>query len=175
MDPATYGENDLPVCAIAKGHGLKGEVKLRLYSRETGILQVGQTLRGIDSTGQAHALELSSLRTQGQKLVAGFVGIETRTQADELRGMELALRAEDIPQPAPGKYFLSSLIGYTVVAESGEVIGPVQDTWEFPANDVLQVEYAGGEALIPLIDDVVKQIDHADRRILITVIDGLLE
>ena len=126
-----------------------------------------------DRRGQT--LGLRRIRSQGGKVLVGFTGIDDRTQAERLRGVELAVKREDLPPLGAGDYYLSDLVGYTVVADSGEVIGPVQEAWNLPANDVLQVMRGSREVLIPVVDDIVKGIDHLNKQVVITVIEGLLE
>ena len=168
-------DNDLPVGIITKGHGLKGEVKIRTYAGDPKMLVAGQLLRATYPDGRVQTLELRSVRTQGGKVLVGFAGIDDRTQAEGLRGVELAVKREDLPPLGPGDYYLSDLVGYTVVTDGGEVIGPVQEAWNMPASDVLQVMRGGHEVLIPVVDDIVKGIDHLNRQVVITVIEGLLE
>ncbi len=175
MVPTMSKENDLPVGIITKGHGLKGEMKLRAYTGEPGVLVVGRKVRATYPDGRVQTLELRSIRSQGGKVLVGFTGIDDRTQAEGLRGVELAVKREDLPPLGAGDYYLSDLVGYTVVADSGEVIGPVQEAWNLPANDVLQVMRGSREVLIPVVDDIVKGIDHLNKQVVITVIEGLLE
>ncbi|MEE9161721.1 MAG: 16S rRNA processing protein RimM, partial [Candidatus Neomarinimicrobiota bacterium] len=59
-------------------------------------------------------------------------------------------------------------------SEDGQVIGDVAAAWDLPANDVLQVIDDGREVLIPLVSEVVLEIDHASRRLVIAVMEGLL-
>ncbi len=175
MVPTVSGKNDLPVGIITKGHGLKGEVKIRTYISDREVLVAGQMLRATYPDGRVQTLELRSIRTQGGKVLVGFAGIDDRTQAERLRGVELAVKREDLPTLGAGEYYLGDLVGYMVVSDSGEVIGPVQEAWAMPANDVLQVARGSREVLIPVVDDIVKGIDHLNRQVLITVIEGLLE
>ena len=175
MVSTVSGKNYLTVGIVTKGHGLKGEVKIRTFVSEPGVLVAGQMLRATYPDGQVQALVLRSVRTQGDKVLVGFIGIDDRTQAEGLRGVELAVNREDLPPLGPGEYYLSDLVGYTVMADGGEVIGPVREAWAMPANDVLQVIQDGREVLIPVVDDIVKGIDHLKRLVLITVIKGLLE
>lgn len=175
MVSTVSGKNDLAVGIVTKGHGLKGEVKIRTYVIDPEVLVVGLMLRATYPDGRVQTLELRSIRTQGGKILVGFTGIDDRTQAEGLRGVELAVKREDLPPLGVGEYYLGDLVGYTVVADSGEVIGPVQEAWAMPANDVLQVVQDGREVLIPVVDDIVKRIDHLNRQVLITVIEGLLE
>ncbi len=66
-------------------------------------------------------------------------------------------------------------MGYTVISDKDTVIGLVQEIWDLPANEVLRVLQDDREVLIPLVDEVIKEIDHAGCRIVITPMEGLLD
>jgi len=61
------------------------------------------------------------------------------------------------------------------VLDDDTVVGLVRDVWDLPANEVLQVISNDKEVLIPLIDEVIKEIDRDGRRVVITAMEGLLD
>lgn len=160
---------------ITRGHGLQGEVNFRPLKNIPGLLeQVSQVLLHFPD-GREEEFNLRRSRGQGTKFLLLFEGITDRTAADGLRGATVLADRADLPQPPAGEYFPGELTGYTVVSATGELIGPVLDTWHMPANDVLQVDYRGREALIPVAESVIISVDHDDRRIVINVLEGLLD
>ncbi len=160
---------------ITRGHGLKGEVNFRPLKNVPGLLeQVTQVVLQFPD-GREKDYNLHGSRGQGTKFLLLFEGITDRTAADGLRGATLMADRADLPKPPAGEYLPGELSGYTVVSATGEIIGPVQDTWHLPANDVLQVDYHGREALIPVAESVIISVDHDNRKIVIDVLEGLLD
>jgi 16S rRNA processing protein RimM len=88
----------------------------------------------------------------------------TREEAEALRGLEVTVDAELLPEAGQDEYFHVDLIGCEVV-EAGVRLGEVTDVLEYPANDLLEVRGEEGTRLVPFVDDVVERVDVAARRI----------
>lgn len=80
------------------------------------------------------------------------------------RGAELTVLREDLPALPDDTYYVSDLVGMTVVDECGERVGVVSDVLPGPANDVLELDTG---PLLPLVEDCVREVDLAERRILL--------
>jgi 16S rRNA processing protein RimM len=80
------------------------------------------------------------------------------------RGAELALPRDQLPELPADSYYVSDLVGMAVLDEQGERVGVVRDVIPGPANDVLELE--SGQ-LLPLVEDCIREIDLASRRILL--------
>jgi 16S rRNA processing protein RimM len=81
-----------------------------------------------------------------------------------LRGQEVCVRRDALPQPEDGHYYLDDLVGLEVVNEQGERLGVVKRLFTNGAQDVMEV--AGERArLMPWVPSVVKQVDLGGGRI----------
>lgn len=78
------------------------------------------------------------------------------------RGAELAVRRGDLPPPDEGSYYVSDLVGLTVVDERETAVGVIEDVLPGPANDVLQLDTG---LLLPLVEDCVREVDLDARRV----------
>ena len=79
------------------------------------------------------------------------------------------------PSPLPeGQYYHHQIIGLQVRTVDGEILGSIIEIITGKSNDNYIVRGAGGDILIPAIDDVVKSIDIEQGYIVIEPIDGLL-
>jgi 16S rRNA processing protein RimM len=103
-------------------------------------------------------------------------GVDTRDAAEALRGQEVYIRQTDALPLDADEYYLHDLPGMRVETVEGTTIGTVKEVLETGANEVLIVTRPeGGEALIPMIKDVIKQFDIAARLIVIDPLPGMLE
>src|SRR6185437_14370413 len=99
-------------------------------------------------------------RPHGATVVASLAGLESREEAQALRGEEVQVRREALPQAEEGHYYLDDLVGLEVVNEQGERLGVVQRMFSNGAQDVMEV--AGERAhLLPWVSAVVKAVDLA--------------
>lgn len=112
--------------------------------------------------GRAYAV--SEAKAHGATVVAKLVGLESREQAQALRGEEVSVRRQVLPPPEEGHYYLDDLVGLEVVNEQGERLGVVQRMFSNGAQDVMEV--AGERThLMPWVPVVVKVVDLSGGRI----------
>ena len=104
-------------------------------------------------------------------------GIESREQAEALRGCELLVPASDRPTLEEGEFHVLDLIGLTAIDQaSGDTIGIVRDVVS-AGNDLLVVELQtdGREVYIPFVDEIVPVVDLEQQRVEVTPPAGLLD
>ena len=85
----------------------------------------------------------------------------TYARAGLKRLAEVALRREDLPEPAAHEFYQVDLIGLEVVNGQGECLGRVAGFIATGANDVMRVEHEGGERLVPARAEVTRKVDLA--------------
>ena len=167
-------DDTLLIGQIVAPFGVRGQVKLRAYTthvehlrRRVRVVYVGDERREYPLTGL--------IEHKPGLLVLSLGGVTNRDAAEELRGAEVAIRERDAAPLEEGEYFIHQLYGLTVVDEQGAEIGRVREVLETGANEVLVVTRPDQpEALIPMIHDVVQELDIAGGRVVVRLIEGLL-
>ena len=110
------------------------------------------------------AWTVNEARVHGATVVAKLGGLESREQAQALRGEAVQVRREALPPVEEGHYYLDDLVGLEVVNEQGERLGVVQRMFSNGAQDVMEV--AGERThLLPWVPSVVRQVDVPGGRI----------
>jgi 16S rRNA processing protein RimM len=97
-------------------------------------------------------------------VVGKLAGLENREQALALKGRTVAVRRDALPEPEPGKYYLSDLVGLEVVNQQGASLGVVKRTYSNGAQDVIEV-VGDRTRLIPWVAAVVKEVDLLTKRV----------
>jgi 16S rRNA processing protein RimM len=92
-------------------------------------------------------------------LLAKLDGIETREQAEALKGKAILAPRASLPEPAEGTYYWADLVGLEVVNAQGVMLGVVTGMRSSGAQDVMEVADASGSRLVPWVSAVVKQVD----------------
>ena len=138
-------ERRIALAAVAGAHGVKGEVRLKLFSDNAErlaahkILYVGETAR-----------RLLTIRDGGKTAVARFEGINDRSAAEALRGSLVEVDRSALPPLEEGEYYHADLIGLPCVERDGQAVGRVLAVENYGAGDLLDVErQGGGRSLIP--------------------------
>jgi 16S rRNA processing protein RimM len=151
----------LAVGRVTKAHGLRGEVVVQLWTDLTERLDPGSVL-----TTPRGTLTVEAARPFQDRWIVQFEGIVDRSQAERMRGIELAAPAVDIP----GKLWVHELVGAAVCDSSGTPLGTVRAVESNPASDLLVLESGG---LIPL--RFVTEHDARAGTLVVDIPDGLLD
>ncbi|HEY0164433.1 MAG TPA: ribosome maturation factor RimM [Sphingomicrobium sp.] len=153
-------ERRITLAAVAGAHGIKGEVRLKLFGDSAESLALHETL----FVGGAER-KLLSVRAQGKGAVARFDGVGDRSAAEALRGSLIEIDRGALPPLAEGEYYHAELIGLKCVDGEGAATGSVVAVENFGAGDLLEVEREDGRrSLIPFKPGIA---DLADGRIIL--------
>jgi 16S rRNA processing protein RimM len=154
------GERKIALAAVAGAHGVKGEVRLKLF---------GEGVEGLSRHKDVYVggaqRRLLAVRAGGKAAVAKFAGVDDRSAAEALRGTLVEVDRAALPPLADGEYYHADLIGLPVVDQQGEPVGTVSAVENYGAGDLLEIEAADGRrSLIPFRDGIA---DLIDRRIVL--------
>ena len=159
MPPGDHSERRIALAAVAGAHGVKGELRLKLFSDSVkslsrhGILYVGGVER-----------RLLSVRDGGNTAVAKVEGIADRSAAEALRGSLIEVDRSALPDLGDGDYYHADLIGLPAVDRDGKLVGTVAAVENYGAGDLLDIERDGKRSLIPFREGVA---DLEDGRIVL--------
>jgi 16S rRNA processing protein RimM len=148
-----------------------------LTNRSSGCVpdashQAGYAPRDAD---RPQPFRLLSARPHGRLMLLQFDDVTTIETATPLVGAVLAIAEADLPAVGPGEFYAYQLEGLEVVTCGGVHLGIVDHLIPTGSNEVLVVRDGAREHLIPVIADVVRQVDMIDRKIVIEPIEGLLD
>lgn len=152
---------------ITGAYGIKGWVKLHAFTDPPENF-FAFSRHEVVRRGHAQSIEFADGRRQGKGLIARVVGVDTRTDAELLRGTEIWVPKVELPVLGPEDYYWHQLQGLQVWSQhEGQVLllGVVDHLLETGANDVLVLRPCDGsidkrERLIPYLpEDVVLGID----------------
>lgn len=150
---------------IAAPYAVRGWVKIQTYTEYLDSL-VDYPLWRLGRQGKWRDFKLLEARPQGRNLVAHLEGIDDRSLAESLVGMDVAVERAELPAPDDDEYYWDDLIGLSVVNLQDQLLGHVDGLLETGANDVLKVQ-GERERLIPFVDAVVQEVNLKDRRIVV--------
>ncbi len=138
---------------VGRPHGVDGAFVVEQASDDPSRFDVGAQLL---AEGRRAEVVLS------RRVGGGRVAIKLDRPVSQ--GAELAVRRDELPALPPDSYYVADLIGMDVVDEEGARVGAVADVLPGPANDVLELNTG---LLLPLVEECVREVDRASRRILL--------
>jgi 16S rRNA processing protein RimM len=165
--PGFDADSAVTVGRIVGVHGVRGDVKVETLTDfpERFDRSALLWLRGVQR-------RVERSRWVGRNVYLKLEGIDTRNDAEALRGEELFVAAaRDLG--GTDVFYQHDLIGLPVEDTDGATLGRLTDILSTGANDVYVVQGERGDLLLPAVEDVVKQIDVAGGRIVVELLPGL--
>ena len=175
----TSSKTKLRVGRLVKAHGLKGALKLELYTDSPDQrFRAGQELElQVPETSEwfGKTIKVAELRFYNQSPVLFLEGIQDRSQAETLVKAILLIETdlEQLPED-PEAWYDHQLVGLTALVGE-EVVGKVIRVDHLPAQDLLAIETSNGEVLVPFVKQIVPSVDIQKGQVVLTPPAGLFE
>lgn len=150
---------------VAGGFGVRGEVRVTAFTADPLALKAyGPLLRADGSTG----LTLTTARAAKGSVIGRAKEIETKEQADALRGLKLYVPRERFPAPDEDEVYVTDLIGLEARDPDGRVLGRIKAVQNFGASDMLEITPAerGQTWYLPFTLEATPELHIADGWIL---------
>ena len=173
------GKTQLRVGRLLKAHGLKGAIKLELYTDDPERRFVPGAVFSLQvptsSPWHGKTLELTELRWYNTHPVGFFKDVSDRTQAESLVKAILWIDqdAAELPEEEDAWYD-HQLVGLSALRD-GQKVGVVARVDHLPAQDLLAVNTGDREVLVPFVKAIVPAVDLAAGTVTITPPEGLFE
>lgn len=148
---------------IVGAHGIRGDVLVHSYAsvpRDIGSYGALSSKDGV----QSFKLRVLRLTPKGA-VIARVAGVLDRTAAEALKGTELYIAREKLPEPAEGEFYHADLVGLVAASPEGAVIGEIIAVHNFGAGDLIEIRLAGTPAteLVAFNDRFVPTVDLTAR------------
>lgn len=157
---------------ITGTRGIRGEVRIRTFTERAEDIAAYGPLT--DETG-ARSFTLVDLRPIKGGIAARVEGIQDRTAAEALKGTQLYVARDALPDSEGDEFYHTDLLGMRVVTVNGEEFGRVLAVHDFGAGDVLEIERMDGPPLVvPFTRDTVPEIDTDKGHLVLIPPPGLL-
>ena len=150
---------------ITSAHGIRGEVKLKSFTEDPAAI----TGYGPLATKSGATLEIASLKPSKNGFIARIKGVSDRNQAEALRGTELLVDRDRLPEPEEEEFYYADLIGLRAETTNGEYYGKVLAVHDFGAGDLLeiQLEDTSKTEYLAFKSETVPEIEIAKGRIVV--------
>ena len=164
----------LEIGQIVNTFGIKGEVKVVPFTDDINRFDDLEKVY-VKTKKESKLYKVENARYHKNMVLLKFEGINNPEDAELLKNSFLEVDREDAIPLEEGTYFIVDLIGLDVYTDDGKLLGKVEDIYNTGANDIYVVkDELGKQILLPAIDDVLKEIDLENEKIVVHIIPGLL-
>jgi 16S rRNA processing protein RimM len=169
----------VPLAEISRPHGVRGEVRLRLYNHDSDLLLSLDEVLVRLSGGEEHEVSVESARRANQAILIKLHSIDDREGAEALRGALVCARRGDFPPLEEGEFYACDVEGSRVVLEAADEasreIGRVRALRTQPGADVLVIDARDGGLPweVPLVSPLVRTVDVSAGLVTLVTLEGL--
>lgn len=161
----------LEIGKVVNTHGVRGEIKIQPWCDDPMIFD---ELEYVYIGGKRYDIVRSRLHKNCE--IVAVEGIDDINDAELLRNKIVTVERDMLGELPEGTYYIADLLGLEVRTDSGETLGIIEDVISTGSNDVYQVKRENKKpALIPVIDEVVKEVNIDGGYVTVTLMKGLVD
>jgi 16S rRNA processing protein RimM len=159
---------------VAK-YSFKGEVLIKLDTDDPSAYQSLQSLLIEQEMGLVpYFVERAKLH-KTQLLRTSIEDVKNEIEADKLIGKAVYLPLNQLPKLDDDKFYYHEIVGFEVIESSRGVVGKITDVNDTSSQVLLEVDHKQKTVLIPLVDDLLQKVDKKNKKLHISIPDGLLD
>ena len=164
----------LEIGQIVNTFGIKGMVKVKPFTDNIERFSNLEKIYIKNKSGQTE-YKIQEVKYHKNMVLIKFEGIENPEQADLLRNSYLMVDRETEEPLEVGRYYIVDMIGLDVFTDDNEYLGKLEDIYNTGSNDIYVVKNElGKQVLLPAIEDVIKNIDMDNKKVIVHLIPGLV-
>lgn len=158
---------------IQKTHGLKGSVTAFIDADYPEFYKNLESVL-LNDNGSLVPFFISNISVSKQHAQLSFEDITSVEQATALVGSELWLPLDILPPLEEGQFYYHDLIGYDFY-DGDNLLGKVTQVYQMSRTNLLGVDHAGTEILVPMQEDIMGQVHSKEGKIVGALPDGLID
>ena len=159
---------------VAK-YSFKGEVLIKL---DTDDPETYLSLQSFLLEDESRLIPYFTTKVQLHKTQLLRVSIEdisSEHEANILIGKSVYLPLDQLPKLADDQFYYHEIIGYKVIDSVQGQIGTITGVNDTSSQVLLEVEYNDRQILIPLVDELIQQLDKKQKQLYLAIPEGLLD
>lgn len=167
------GPRWVAVAELARPHGVRGELRLRVYSGDPSLLERRPPIQLRMPDGALREARIRAARNADKALLVELEGVGDRTAAEALRGAEVLVSRDEFAPLDEGEFYACDIEGARAELVTGEVVGTVTGLGTYPTCDVILIEREGGRLEVPMLPQFVESVDAGAKVVKLVTIEGL--
>ena len=165
---------NLEIGQIVNTFGIKGMVKVKPFTDDIRRFDELKTVY-VEKNSHQTEYEIEEVKYHKDMVLIKFKGIDKVEQAEMLRNSYLTVSRESVEKLEEGRYYIVDLLGLEVYTDEQILLGTLEDIFNTGSNDIYVVkDKQGKQILLPAIQDVIKQIDIENKKIIVHLLPGLI-
>ena len=165
---------NLEIGQIVNTFGIKGMVKVIPFTDDIKRFDKLEKVY-IEKNKSKKEYKIKEVKYHKNMVLIKFEGIDKIEQAEELRNSYLTISRDSVEELEEGRYYIVDLLGLNVYTDEQVLLGTLEDIFNTGSNDIYVVRSKEGkQILLPAIEDVIKQVDLENKKIIVHLLPGLI-
>ena len=165
---------NLEIGQIVNTFGIKGMAKVKPFTDDIRRFDELKAVY-VEKNGNQTEYEIEEVKYHKDMVLIKFKGIDKVEQAEMLRNSYLTVSRDSVEKLEEGRYYIVDLLGLEVYTDEQILLGTLEDIFNTGSNDIYVVkDKKGKQILLPAIQDVIKQIDIENKKIIVHLLPGLV-
>ena len=160
---------------IVRKHSYKGEVVVKLDTDEPELYTNLESVFVQLNDDLVPFFIEKSLLQKGNQLRVSFEDVKSEADADMLIGAGLYLPLEMLPELSGNNFYFHEVIGFLVEDINFGKVGTIKAINDSSAQPVMEIDADGVELMIPVVDEFIKKVDRAQKKIVVETPEGLID
>ena len=168
-------EDLVAIAKIVKSRGLRGEVSADVLTDFPERFENLESVIALLPDGTRRNLKIEDFRFQKNRILLTFKEIDSIEAAEEMREAEICIPESETVALEEDEFFDWQLAGCAVETVEGERLGFVKELMRTGGTEILVVEGAEKEFLIPFAASLCTEVDVENKLIRVDAPEGLLD
>lgn len=162
------------VGVIASTHGVKGEVKVFPTTDDPRRYDILKKVY-LDTKKELLELNISGVKYFKKFVIVKFKEFDNINDIEKYKSMDLLIERKDAVPLEEGEFYISDLLGLSVITDDDKELGILKDVLQTGANDVYVVEDKNkNEILLPVIKECILKVDLEKKIVMVHLMEGLI-
>jgi len=161
-----YNKKFLEIGFFVGVHGIKGELKLKSYTQapENIFLYDKLFIESFD-----HPIDLKFIRKNKQNIICKIENIETRDDAERLKGLKLFVTRDSLPKLKDDEFYQSDLLGFQIYNLKRESFGLIVSFNDFGGGLLAEAKNFDKTFFLPIGNNFLEQIDYEKKEVILNL------
>ncbi len=157
---------------ITNTHGLRGDIKIYPYTYQNNF----ENYKKIMIDGFKETYKLVGVKYHKNMVLAKLKGFNSINDVEKFKNREIYIYRQDLEELDEDEFYIADIIGCDIVDKDDNIIGVVKDyLTNMPQALIECVDIKNNQFFIPHVDEFIKEIDIENRKVIVELIEGLID
>jgi 16S rRNA processing protein RimM len=155
--------NEVALGRVMSSFGVRGEVRVFLFNRETDFFSREREVTLVSKTGERRRVRIRMRSGSGKRVIGRLDGVDDKESADALHDWEIWVEKDCLPDLEEGAFYHHELLGLPVETESGRPLGALAEVHAAGGVDSWVIRSGTEECYVAALRENVIQVLPGDR------------